>query len=115
MSEKIFSHSSFEKKGSFALFKAVKNEDMRIVKQLLEKNKYLVYDYDYVKKNLYFSYKGESSEFEYILVASNDFTLGSEERQCGTCKIGSAARCRSRRFGYGNGVCFQFELTNALF
>jgi len=38
----------YENRGSYELIQAVKHGDLKSVTQLIEENKFLVYDYDYV-------------------------------------------------------------------
>jgi hypothetical protein len=47
---KVFSSSPFEKEGSQNLFKHVKLGHFHEVSELLDSNKYLVYDFDHVIK-----------------------------------------------------------------
>ena len=44
----IFSRQPFEKPNSYKFIKASKDGESRVVKRLLETNKYLIYDYDHV-------------------------------------------------------------------
>lgn len=49
--KKIFSTKPFQKPGSYELISAAKFGKFYEVRSLLQKNRYLVYDYDYVRKN----------------------------------------------------------------
>lgn len=47
MENVVFSSQPFEKSNSYQFIQAVKINDLDLVTELLQKNKYLVYDFDY--------------------------------------------------------------------
>ena len=48
-SRKFYSIKPYENIGSYELFQAIKNGDHKAVFNLIEENKFLVHDYDYVR------------------------------------------------------------------
>ena len=52
LTQHIFSTAPFEKKNSKEFITACKNDDQETVADLLQKNKFLVYDFDHVILNL---------------------------------------------------------------
>lgn len=49
MAGKVFSKTPFAKEGSYQLIEAAKFGKIDLIVELLERNPYLVYDFDYVR------------------------------------------------------------------